>query len=189
MSNNYSVFLKAHQLFLLLFIVMGGVAVAQDDLDINEMRKKAQQTQANPQQLKYQIVDVQEKDGVFTIKYDLDDSPENEYSVHLLLFRENNPRFNLTPKTLTGDIGQGKFSGTGRKIIWDSRKDLKQALVGNDFYFVLHITKIEPSHFPWTWVGIGGVAVGAAAILLLSHKSNSEPGSTELPAINVSRPY
>ena len=188
MSNNYSVILKAHQLFLFLFIVMGSVAVAQNELDLNEMRKKAQQAQANPQQLKYLIVDVQEKDGLFTIKYDLNDSQEDEYSVTLVLFRESNSRFSLKPKTLTGDIGQGKFSGNGRQIIWDSRRDLKQALVGNDFYFVLYITKIEPSHFPWTWVGIGGVAAGAA-ILLLSHKSSTEPGSTELPAISVSRPY
>ena len=188
MSNNYSVFLKAHQLFLFLFIVMGSVAVAQDDLDLNEMRKKAQQAQANPQQLKYLIVDVQEKDGIFTIKYDLNEFNEDEYSVTLVLFRESNSRFSLKPKTLTGDIGQGKFSGNGRQIIWDSRQDIKQALVGNDFYFVLYITKIEPSNFPWTWVGIGGVAAGAA-ILLLSHKSSTEPGSTELPAISVSRPY
>jgi hypothetical protein len=188
MSKNYSVFLKVHPLFLVLFIVLGSVAVAQDDLDVNEMRKKAQQAQANPQQLKYQIVDVQEKDGLFTIRYDLNDSNEYEYTVSLLLFRESNPQFSVKPKTLRGDIGQGKFSGTGRQIIWDSRQDLKRALVGNDFYFVLYIQKIEPSHFPWTWVGIGGVAAGAAAILLLSHKSSSEPGSTELPAINVSRP-
>jgi len=188
MSKKYSVFLKSHQLFLLLFIVMVGIAVAQDDLDINEVRKKAQQAQANPQQLKYQIVDIQEKDGFYTIKYDVDDSIEDEYSVHLLLFQESNTRFNFKPITLIGDIGQGKYAGKGRKIIWDSRKDLRQPLVGNDFYFVLYITKIEPSHFPWTWVGIGGVAAGAA-ILILSHKSSGGPGSTELPAISVSRPY
>jgi len=189
MSNNYSLFPKAHQLLLLLFIVMNGIAIAQDDIDVNEVRKKAQQTQANPQQLKYQIIDVQEKDGIFTIKYDLNDSYEYEYSVNLLLFRESNLSFSLRPKTIMGDVGEGKFSGNGRKIVWDSRQDLKQALVGNDFYFVLYITKIEPSHFPWTWVGIGGVAAGAA-ILLLSHKSSSEPGSSsELPAISVSRPY
>jgi hypothetical protein len=188
MSKTYSAFLKAHQLFLLLFIVLGGVAAAQDDLDVTEMRKKAQLAQANPQQLKYQIVDVQEKDGLFTIKYDLNDSREYEYSVTLVLFRENNAQFSLKPKTLMGDVGQGEFAGNGRKIIWNSRQDLKQALVGNDFYFVLYVQKIEPSHFPWTWVGIGGVAAGAA-ILVLSHKSSSEPGSTDLPAISVSRPY
>jgi hypothetical protein len=187
MSNNYSVFLKTQQLFLLLFIVMSGVAVAQDDLDIIEIRKKAQQTQANPQQLKYQIVDVQEKDGLYTLKYDLNDSNVYEYSVTLVLFRESNPQFSFKPKTLKGDVGQGKYAGNGRTIIWDSQQDLKQALVGNDFYFVLYIQKIEPSHFPWTWVGIGGVAAGAA-IILLSHKSSNEPGTTDLPAINVSRP-
>jgi hypothetical protein len=188
MSKKYSVFLKAHQFFLLLFVVMGSVALAQDDLDVNEMRRRAQQAQANPQQLKYQITDVQEKDGLFTIKYDLNDSNEYEYSVNLILFRENNPKFFFKPITLSGDIGQGKFSGSGRQIIWDSRQDLKQALVGNDFYFVLNITKIEPSHFPWTWVGIGGGVAAGAAILILSHKSSSEPGSSELPAISVSRP-
>jgi hypothetical protein len=169
---------------------MGSVAVAQDDFNVNEVRKKAQLTQANPQQLSYQIVDVQEKDGLWTIKYDLNDSYEYEYSVNIILFRESNPSYNFKPKAVTGDVGQGKFSGNGRKIIWDSRKDLKHALVGNDFYFVLYITKIEPSNFPWTWVGIGGVAAGAA-VLLLSHKSSSsEPGSpSELPAINVSHPY
>ena len=187
MSKKYSTFLNAYQFCLLLFIVTGSVAVAQDDLDVNEMRRKAQQSQANPQLLKYQITDVQDKDGLFTIKYDLNDSYEYEYFVSLLLFRENNPRFSLKPKTLMGDIGQGRYAGKGKKIIWDSRQDLKQALVGNDYYFVLYIHKIEPSHFPWTWVGIGGVAAGAA-VLLLSHKSSSGPGSTDLPAINVTRP-
>jgi hypothetical protein len=167
---------------------MSNIAVAQNDQDIHEIRRKTQQAQANPQQLKYQIVDVQEKDGIFTIKYDLDGSKEYEYSVNLLLFRENNPGYSLKPKTLMGDIGQGKYSGNGRKIIWDSKQDLKQVLVGNDYYFVLYITKIEPSHFPWMWVGIGGAAAGAAAILLLSKKSDGNPPSSDLPAINISRP-
>jgi hypothetical protein len=189
MSKIFSAFPKVQYLFYLLFIVTSSIAVAQDDLNINEMRKKAQLAQANPQQLKYQIVDVQEKDGIFTIKYDLNDSNEYEYSVSLLLFRESDPLFNLKPKTTRGDIGKGKYSGTGRNIIWDSQQDLKQPLVGNDFYFVLYIKKIEPSHFPWTWVGIGGGVAAGAAILLLSHKSSSEPGTSEIPAISASRPF
>jgi hypothetical protein len=181
-KNHPHLFVLIH----LLLIVMSNIAVAQDDLDINEMRRNAQQALANPQQLKYQIVDIQENDGIFTIKYDLDGPNKNEYSVKLVLFKESDSRFSLKPKTITGDIGQGKYSGIGKTIIWNSKKDLDNPLKGNDYYFVLYITKVEPSRFPWLWVGIGGVAAGAA-ILLISNKPGSE-STPDLPAIGISRP-
>jgi hypothetical protein len=175
---------------LFLFLLIACSAHAQEDLNLNELRKNAQQSSANPQRLKYQIVDVQEKNGIFTLTYDLNESVENEYSVDLYLFREKDSKFSLMPKACAGDVGRGMFSGNQRKIIWDSKKDLRRELDGNDYYFVLNIKKIEPSHFPWIWVGIGGAAAGAAVYLLTRSSDNSGSGSSsaELPAINISRP-
>lgn len=190
MSLNHSGFLRAREIYILLFFVMVGTAVAQDNPNPNESHRIAQQARANPQQLKYQIVDVQEKDGVFTITYDLNDSPVDEFSVVLFVYRDNDPSFKLEPKTLKGDVGRGKFFGNGNQIIWDSKKDLSNPLTGNDFYFILNITKIEQSHFPWVLVGIVGVGAGAA-VYFLSPKSSSPPGTTGpsgIPPINISRP-
>ncbi|MFZ1979590.1 MAG: hypothetical protein WAV76_16675 [Bacteroidota bacterium] len=178
---------RAQKICILLFFLLSGIAIAQDVPNSNEMRRIAQQAQANPGQLKYQIMDVQEKDGIFTITYDLNDSPVDEYSVGLYVFRDNDPNFKLEPKTIRGDVGRGKFSGEGNQIIWDSNKDLKKPLTGNDFYFILYIKKIEPSHFPWTLLCIGGIAAGAA-VYFLAPKPTSTASSPEIPPISISRP-
>jgi hypothetical protein len=102
------------------------------------------------------------------ITYDLV-APANEtYKVTVSLLNEEIPSFRIEPGNLKGDIGEGKFAGKGRTIIWNYRKDLPAGLEGGGYYFT--ITADRPSGFPWLYVGAGTAAAAGAAIYFLSKK-------------------
>jgi hypothetical protein len=177
-------------LVFLLTIVLN-TSSAKDDLDIIQLRKDAQSGQTNKQGLKYSLVDVQEKDGKFFLKYDLNESADFEYEVRIVFVRERDQQFYIIPKLVSGAIGEGKFAGRGNSISWDYKKDYPKPLDGDDFYFILVINRIEPSNVPWTWIGVGTVAVaGATYFILNGNKDESNPinSNSEIPALNISRP-
>ena len=75
--------LLINSLLVLVFLLTISPLIlnAQDnisDSEINQMRKAAQENLANKQGLKYEIVDVQMKDGQFILKYDLNESSDAE---------------------------------------------------------------------------------------------------------------
>jgi hypothetical protein len=123
--------------------------------------------------------------NVVTVTYDLLGSVDKTYVVAVALLRENDPRFKLVPKSVSGNIGIGKFAGTGRVIVWDYRKDIPQGLFGDGYYFEVIVTEATGNSNTWLYYLLGGAAVaggGAAYLLQIQSKSPPSAGpSSELP--------
>lgn len=122
--------------------------------------------------------------NIVTVTYDLIGVPEKTYVVAVALLRENDSKFKLVPKSVSGNVGMGKFSGTGRVIVWDYRKDVPQGLPGDGYYFEVVVKEATGNGNVWLYYLLGGVAVaggGAAYLLVNQQKVTSPPGSTELP--------
>jgi hypothetical protein len=184
--------LLINSLLVLVFLLTISPLIlnAQDnisDSEINQMRKAAQENLANKQGLKYEIVDVQMKDGQFILKYDLNESSDAEYVVKTVFLREKDPLFKIIPLSTSGAIGRGKFAGKDNTIVWDYKNDYAADLNGDDFYFVLDIKRIEHSSTPWLWIGLGSAAAaGTAVYFILGNKTT--PAAVEIPPLIITRP-
>ena len=123
--------------------------------------------------------------NLVSVMFDLVGPTEKIYSVSLVLLREGDPRFRLAPKSVSGNIGDGVTAGSGRKIVWEYKRDVPQGLAGEGYYFEIVARLESAGGGGWLYYLLGGVvAAGGAAGYLLSNKPKTEPGSvgsTELP--------
>lgn len=122
---------------------------------------------------------------VVVITYDLVANPELVYDVNIVLKRESIKDFKLVPKSVSGDVGKGKFAGTKRVIRWEYKKDMGDVLKGDDYHFEFAVFKEEGINTVWYYVIAGVVGGGAAASLLFKTKPASGSGGSsavELPA-------
>ncbi len=124
--------------------------------------------------VKYEVTGKQ-----IVITYDLLGAADTEYDVTIMLKRRQVSVFEYTPKSIIGDFGQGKFSGIGKKIVWDFLEDFPQGLEGEDYYFVVKAEMLSSGSGILWWV-IGGAAVAGGAAAVLSGGSKSG-GSTTAP--------
>ena len=115
------------------------------------------------------------------IYYSLSPITTDNYEITSILKRTSDPMFSYTPQNLEGDIGEGKFSGTKRKIIWLVSSEEMNMFDGDDFYFEIFANKIiESGGIPWYYyVGTAAVGGGVAAILLGGSDSKSTPNETQ----------
>jgi hypothetical protein len=127
-------------------------------------------------------------DGKIFIYYEIKGDPEKEFNVEVTLRRTSVPSFKLTPSEMTGDVGEGKFAGRQRTIVWRLKPEEEAILDGEDFYFEVIAEAIEEGGgggVPWyVWVGGAAVGGGVAALLLLKKDDGGGGGttSTNLPA-------
>jgi hypothetical protein len=125
------------------------------------------------------------KDNVITINYDLNGSPNDKYHVDIVMKKEHDGSFNVVPKSVEGDIGEGLFSGTNREIRWYFINDYPQGLKGEGYYFEIHV-KVVGSENNWMYYALGAVAVAGGVVALFVGKSSTNPplspSNTELPA-------
>lgn len=138
---------------------------------------------AQTQELKNLSFEV-EGDNV-KIYYELIGDVESEYEIEVILKRTGDPSFVLIPKELTGDVGEGKFAGGKRKIIWKLKPDEKVRLEGEDFYFSITASKIEvTAGIPWYYYVGGAVVGGVIAVITLIGGGEDEkpPTTTEFPS-------
>ena len=115
------------------------------------------------------------------IYYDLEADPEEEYEVKLFLLRESENKFIYAPQYVSGDIGEGKFAGEKKKIIWNIQKEFPEGLEGEDFYFEIKADEVSSSLI--YYVGGAIVAVGAAVAVILGGGGDD----TEAPTPDVTR--
>jgi len=119
------------------------------------------------------------------ITYDLNAPKENDYSVQIVLLNDFNSSFRYSPKTFSGDAGEGKFAGTGRKIVWHYKQDLPEGLKGEGYYFEATATEAGGG-ISWYYYVIGATAVGGGvgALLGSGKKSTTTTQNTtsDLPA-------
>lgn len=113
-----------------------------------------------------------------SIYYSLSPITSDEFEISLILKRTSVPNFNYSPKELKGDIGEGKFAGIERKIIWYVTDEEMNMFDGDDFYFEVFAEKIKKSGgIPWYYY-VGTAAVGGVAAILLSGGSDSDKKTT-----------
>ena len=106
------------------------------------------------------------------IHYDLQGPADNTYRVKLLLKRKQLPAYEYGPRSLSGDVGEGKFTGANRQIVWEIQRDSVGALEGADFYFVVEAEMLSSrSNLLWYVGGGAAVVAGAAAVILGRGKS------------------
>jgi hypothetical protein len=141
--------------------------------------------------LPYEITRVEQSDDLIIIFYNhtpIGDEPDAEYDVSIRLTRELDKNFSITMTDARGDIGDGKFVGNNRRILWAFKKQFPKGLPFDDIEFELTIEKNEgiPS---WVWYGGGAAVVGVGAVLLLSKPKEEETtGGGALPLPPSSRP-
>ena len=96
------------------------------------------------------------------IMYDLAGSAEEDYVVILYLQRENDPNSMVRLEKVSGDVGEGKFSGSRRMIDWD-RNELQNPVSGARYQFALEFRKAGTG-LPW-YIYAGAAVVGGAVYL------------------------
>jgi len=118
-------------------------------------------------------------EGKIFIYYEFKGDPDKEFNIEVTLRRTSVPSFKLTPLQMTGDVGEGKFAGRQRTIVWRLKPEEETILDGDDFYFQVTAEPLEGGGIPW-YVFAGGAAVGGgvAAILLLNKKDTGTGGTT-----------
>lgn len=127
------------------------------------------------------------------LTYQIEGDAETQYQVNVELKRKNNENFSLTPSSLTGDVGVGKFAGGKRTIIWIPNEKEIPLIEGEDFYFEVTSKSLKPSSGGSSWLLWAGGALlvggGTYALLKLLKKDGDTDGVTvqEIP-LPPSRP-
>lgn len=141
----------------------------------------------------YGITSVEQSGDLIVITYfhtPVGDEPDAEYDVSVRLTREKDKAFSVRMKESRGDIGDGRFVGPNRRILWAYKKQLPKGLPFDDIEFELTIEKNTGVPAWLYYAGGAAIVAGATAAILLS-ASDDEPtggGSGTLPAPPSSRP-
>lgn len=116
------------------------------------------------------------------ITYDLTGPSDQTYIIKVTLKRRQIPSYENVPKTVSGDIGEGKYSGTGRQINWEMLRDYPNGLEGDDYYFRIEAKMISQGSNFLYYLGGGVAVVGAAAYFLLVKKATVDEGNFPQPS-------
>jgi hypothetical protein len=117
---------------------------------------------------------------VIVVFYDLQGPAENSYHVKLLLKRRQDPLFEFAPRSLTGDVGEGRFAGTKRQITWEVQKDSLAGFEGTDFYFVVEAEMISSRTSILWYIGGGAVVIAGAAAVFLGKSTQNSAASPDV---------
>ena len=79
------------------------------------------------QDLKVENVRFLIEDGKVAIYYDIKGEEGEEYDITLYLLNEDDPDYRYEPELITGDIGEVKYFGLDKKIVWDVQKEFPVA--------------------------------------------------------------
>ena len=121
------------------------------------------------------------KDDVIVITYDLNELPENNYDISVVLKREGAPEFSVIPLAIEGDIGIGPYAGPSREARWYFRRDIPQGLQGTGYFFEIHVKTVKQrSNLLYYVVGAVAVTGGLVALLVSRNQDTSVP-ILELP--------
>lgn len=114
------------------------------------------------------------------VYYDLIGDKDEDYVVSLVLRREEYAAFQIVAKSVTGDVGVGKFVGTKKKIIWDVTKDYHIDPEITDYYFEVKVKEISGG-IAWYYYAIAAVLGGATAAVLIGGGDEEQPPVTQNP--------
>jgi len=130
------------------------------------------------QEVRGEVKNVEIAGNEVTLTFDLHASADEDYVIAVFLVPAKHPSAARELTAVRGDVGKGKFAGTGRKIIWTMSEfaDLEE---GEMYGF--RITVDRPG-IPWYYWAGGGAAVAGGAALIFIKGSSSAP--TPTPAAN-----
>jgi hypothetical protein len=122
-----------------------------------------------------------EKGDIITVTYDLNGSADVPYTINAVMKRDDNPEFSVTPVTVEGDYGKGVIPGISRSFRWYFRSDYPQGIQDGGYYF--QVTGEPTSSKTWIYYAIGGTALTAGIIALITSGGQSNPTPViELPS-------
>ena len=129
-----------------------------------------------------------EADGQkINILFDLAGDPEEDYVVGILLKSNIDRNYSFKPELVTGAVGEGKFAGTGKKIVWDAGKELAGGLTAEELY--IEISVEEVSGFAWYYYLGGAILGGVGAYFLIPPPETVTPdGGTTIVDSPPGRP-
>lgn len=83
-------------------------------------------------------------ENVIEIYYDLPEDLGKAYIISFELFRQSDKNFKITPKTLSGNVGLGYFSGKNNKIVWHYLIDYPDGFPSAfDYYAKVYVNDAE----------------------------------------------
>lgn len=140
------------------------------------------------EKIRVENIHFEQKGYTINIYYDLVGPADKNYNVSIKLKREDYKSFEYVPKGISGDVGEGYFSGKNRKIIWNMLDDSPRILDQFQFYFEVNaeIVTISSTN-PLFWIG-GAVVIGGVALLLLSSGGDETTIQSHLPTSPPGRP-
>jgi len=109
-----------------------------------------------------------------TITFDLIGSADEEYEVVLYIMLENDQVSKIRLEHVKGDIGEGKFAGVGRRIMWD-KFELKNPKEGAKYQFALELRKASSGGIPWY---LYPAAAAAGVVVYIAIKKPPSPSET-----------
>lgn len=113
------------------------------------------------------------------LTYDLFGELSQKFTVKAFLKRESVESLKFELKTVTGDIGEDVYAGTGKRIVWDYKKDYSVDSEVEDYYFEIEAEK-NGSGLKWYYyvgAAVGG-AVAAVLLLVKPEESSAQDGTT-----------
>lgn len=116
------------------------------------------------------------------ITYDLVGPADTDCRVLITLKRRDDPSFSYVPDSVTGDVGEGKFVGSGRQVVWDFSKEFPGGLSFENYYVQVDAEEVSGGIGTIVWVGGAAlVAGGVAAYIMLTKKEAAQPADTGFP--------
>jgi len=111
------------------------------------------------------------------VHYDLLGESDDEYEIKLILIQKSGA-VTFEAKSVSGDIGKGKFAGVDKKIVWRVEEDLTGTLSGDDYALELQVEKLGGG-IAWYIYALGAaLGVGVAAILVGSKGGEGDDPSS-----------
>jgi hypothetical protein len=119
--------------------------------------------------------------GVVTITYDLvSDDPEAVFSVALEVSRDGGKTFDVTARSVTGDIGPSVRAGRGRQVVWQAGRDV-ESLELDRFRFKISAVSGTARPVARTRLVVVTAPVGATVLV-----DGTERGQTPLTLTDLS---
>lgn len=112
------------------------------------------------------------------IKYDLSGKSDKTYKVDVFLRRQQQSSFQFHPRALSGNIGEGKFAGKEREIVWNYLKDFTPDNSVDDYYFEVTAKTMNKKWIIYTGAA---VLVGSVSSLLLFSGKDSPAEEFQFP--------
>ena len=123
------------------------------------------------------------------VRYDLEGEANKDYTVKIILRRERNQSFLHIPRSVAGEIGEGRYAGQNRQVTWDFLKEFPQGLEGDDYYFVIEVEIVSSGISPLWYIGGGlGIVGGVVGYVLSKGGSEAATPTLEVFAKPIGRP-